>query len=110
MRRILADMRGMAARLSRRDFRDSADGTPDANIFVDVYDRFCHVMDNIDSLRDNLTGLVGLHLNQRSTRMNEIMKFLTIFSTIFLPLSFITGFLGMNSNPCRSWPTPTGRK
>ncbi|MDA8194549.1 MAG: hypothetical protein M0Z53_11230 [Thermaerobacter sp.] len=53
-------------------------------------------MDNVDGLRDNLTGLVDLQLNQHSTRLNEVMKFLTIFSTIFLPLSFLTGFLGMN--------------
>ncbi|NMP24765.1 magnesium transporter CorA family protein [Sulfobacillus harzensis] len=110
MRGILADMRRMAARLSRRDFRDSADGTPDANIFVDVYDGFYHVMDNIDSLRDNLTGLVDLQLNQRSTRMNEIMKFLTIFSTIFLPLSFITGFLGMNLKSMPELAIPYGQE
>lgn len=95
-RSILADMRRIAARLSRRQFVQTSTGVPDANIFIDVYDAFYHVMDNIDSLRDNLTGLVDLQLNQRSTRLNEIMKFLTIFSTIFLPLSFITGFFGMN--------------
>lgn len=99
LRGILADMRRIAARLSRRQFTNTTSGAPDANIFVDVYDGFYHVMDNIDSLRDNLTGLVDLQLNQRSTRMNEIMKFLTIFSTIFLPLSFITGFFGMNLKP-----------
>lgn len=96
LRSILADMRRIAARLSRRQFVATDTGASDANIFVDVYDGFYHVMDNIDSLRDNLTGLVDLGLNQRSTRLNEIMKFLTIFSTIFLPLSFITGFFGMN--------------
>lgn len=105
LRGILADMRRIAARLSRRQFSSTADGASDANIFVDVYDGFYHVMDNIDSLRDNLTGLVDLQLNQRSTRLNEIMKFLTIFSTIFLPLSFITGFLGMNLQ--RSMPELT---
>lgn len=96
LRSILADLRRIAARLSRRQFTASGTGESDANIFVDVYDGFYHVIDNIDSLRDNLTGLVDLQLNQRSTRLNEIMKFLTIFSTIFLPLSFITGFFGMN--------------
>ncbi len=110
MRGILADMRRIAARLSRRQFRDTTNGTPDANIFVDVYDGFYHVIDNIDSLRDNLTGLVDLQLNQRSTRMNEIMKFLTIFSTIFLPLSFITGFLGMNLKSMPELAIPYGQE
>lgn len=102
-RQVLADLRRMAARLSRRKFA-SEGGEP--NLFVDVYEGFYHVMDNIDSLRDNLTGLVDLQLNQRSTRLNEIMKFLTIFSTIFLPLSFITGFLGMNLHPMPELTAP----
>lgn len=110
LRGILADMRRIAARLSRRQFRDATHGTPDANIFVDVYDGLYHVMDNIDSLRDNLTGLVDLQLNQRSTHMNEIMKFLTIFSTIFLPLSFITGFLGMNLKSMPELAIPYGQE
>ncbi len=95
IRSVLADLRRIAAKLSRRRFLQEG-GQDDVNIFVDVYDAFYHVMDNVDSLRDNLTGLVDLQLNQRSTRLNEIMKFLTIFSTIFLPLTFITGFFGMN--------------
>ncbi len=100
LRGVLADMRRIAARLSRRQFRTSTESAEsDASIFVDVYDGFYHVIDNLDSLRDNLTGLVDLQLNQRSTRLNEIMKFLTIFSTIFLPITFITGFFGMNLKP-----------
>ncbi len=109
-RGVLADMRRIAARLSRRQFASASTGAPDANIFVDVYDGFYHVMDNLDSLRDNLTGLVDLQLNQRSTRLNEIMKFLTIFSTIFLPLSFITGFLGMNLRSMPELYVPYGQE
>lgn len=104
----LADMRRIAARLSRRQFRNQKDNEP--NVFVDVYDGFYHVIDNIDSLRDNLTGLVDLQLNQRSTRLNEVMKFLTIFSTIFLPLSFITGFLGMNLKSMPELAMPYGQE
>lgn len=109
IRSVLADMRRIAARLSRRQFTTS-DGEVGANIFVDVYDGFYHVMDNIDSLRDNLTGLVDLQLNQRGTRLNEIMKFLTIFSTIFLPLSFITGFFGMNLKSMPELAIPYGQE
>lgn len=96
LRGVLADTRRIAARLSRRQFSGDGADSDRAGIFVDVYDSLYHVMDNIDSLRDNLTGLVDLQLNQRSTRLNEIMKFLTVFSTIFLPITFITGFFGMN--------------
>lgn len=109
VRGVLAEMRRVAARLSRRQFATKT-GLSDANIFVDVYDGFYHVMDNIDSLRDNLTSLVDLGLNQRSTRLNEIMKFLTIFSTIFLPLSFITGFFGMNLKSMPELSMPYGQE
>lgn len=91
LRKRLADQRRVVARLARRQ---TTAGAPPA--YLDVYDAFYHAIDEVDGLRDNLTGLVDLQLNQHSARLNEIMKFLTIFSTIFLPLSFITGFLGMN--------------
>ena len=110
LRGVLADMRRIAARLSRQQFAPTASGMEDANIFVDVYDGFYHVIDNIDSLRDNLTGLVDLPLNQRATRLNEIMKFLTIFPTIFLPLSFLTGFLGMNLHSMPELGIPFGQE
>lgn len=93
IRGILADMRRISSRLARRQF---SSGSTDPSIFVDVYDSFYHIMDNLDTMRDNLTGLVDLQLNQRSTRLNEVMKFLTMVSTVFLPVTFITGFLGMN--------------
>ncbi len=110
VRGVLADLRRIAAKLSRRRFGQAEGQEDGANIFVDVYDAFYHVMDNVDSLRDNLTGLVDLGLNQRSTRLNEIMKFLTIFSTIFLPLTFITGFFGMNLTTMRpELATPHGQ-
>lgn len=104
IRRVLADQRRIAAKVSRGfPFHDESETTVP---FIDIYEAFYHVIDNLDSLRDNLTGLVDLQLNQRSMRLNEVMKFLTIFSTLFLPLSFITGFLGMNLRPMPelSWP------
>ncbi|MCL4493188.1 MAG: magnesium transporter CorA family protein [Firmicutes bacterium] len=115
LRGLLADMRRIAARLSRRQFSVGPNTAQIAdmsgtNIFVDVYDSFYHAMDNLDSLRDNLTGLVDLQLNQRSTRLNEVMKFLTIFSTIFLPLTFITGFLGMNLKSMPELTLPFGQE
>lgn len=93
MRRVIADQRRVAGRMARlEEDQGSSSDAP----YLDVYDTLYHVIDNIDSLRDNLTGLVDLQLNQRSMRLNEVMKVLTIFSTIFLPLSFVTGYFGMN--------------
>ncbi|MEX0739913.1 MAG: magnesium/cobalt transporter CorA [Pseudohongiella sp.] len=62
----------------------------------DVYDHSIHIMDNIDTLRDLLTGMIDLYVSSVSQRMNEIMKVLTIFASIFMPLTFIAGVYGMN--------------
>ncbi len=62
----------------------------------DVYDHVIQVMDNIDTFRDMLSGMHDVHLSSVSNRMNEIMKVLTIFAAIFIPLTFIAGIYGMN--------------
>jgi magnesium/cobalt transport protein CorA len=62
----------------------------------DVYDHSIHIMDNIDTLRDLLTGMIELYVASVNQRMNEIMKVLTIFASIFMPLTFIAGVYGMN--------------
>lgn len=64
--------------------------------FSDVYDHTIQVIDTIESYRDMVSGLLDLYLSQSSNRMNEIMKVLTIFAAIFIPLTFIAGIYGMN--------------
>ena len=64
--------------------------------FRDVYDHLIRISDLIDSYRDLLSSTTDLYLSTVSNRQNEVMKQLTIVGTIFLPLSFITGFFGMN--------------
>ena len=64
--------------------------------FRDLYDHLIRVSDLVDSYRDLLTGTLGTHLSTVSNRLNEVMKQLTIIATVFLPLSFITGFFGQN--------------
>jgi magnesium transporter len=67
------------------------------NIFFrDVYDHTIQVIDNIETYRDMLSGMVETYLSSISNRMNEVMKVLTIISTIFIPLTFIVGVYGMN--------------
>jgi magnesium transporter len=64
--------------------------------FRDVYDHLIRISDLIDSYRDLLSGATDLYLSTVSNRQNEVMKQLTIVGTVFLPLSVITGFFGMN--------------
>lgn len=62
----------------------------------DVYDHTIHVIDTIETYRDMLSSMLDIYLMSLSNRMNEIMKVLTIITTIFMPLSFIAGVYGMN--------------
>ncbi len=64
--------------------------------FRDLYDHAVQVIDTVESFRDILSGLQDIYLSFVSTRLNEVMKILTIFSTIFIPLTFIVGVYGMN--------------
>ncbi|MBU1018065.1 magnesium/cobalt transporter CorA [Patescibacteria group bacterium] len=62
----------------------------------DVYDHTIQVIDTIESFRDIASGMVDSYLSSVSNRMNEIMKVLTIFAAIFIPLTFVAGIYGMN--------------
>jgi magnesium transporter len=64
--------------------------------FRDIYDHLIRISDLIDSYRDLLSGATDLYLSTVSNRQNDVMKQLTVIATIFLPLSFITGFFGQN--------------
>ena len=64
--------------------------------FRDLYDHLIRISDLIDSYRDLLTGSLDSYLSTVSNRLNQVMKQLTIIATIFLPLSFLTGFFGQN--------------
>jgi magnesium transporter len=64
--------------------------------FRDVYDHLIRISDLIDSYRDLMSGATDLYLSTVSNRQNDVMKQLAVIATIFLPLSFITGFFGQN--------------
>jgi magnesium transporter len=64
--------------------------------FRDIYDHLIRISDLIDSYRDLLSGATDLYLSTVSNKQNDVMKQLTVIATIFLPLSFITGFFGQN--------------
>jgi magnesium transporter len=64
--------------------------------FKDCYDHSIQAMDLAESYRESVSSLVDLFLSDQSNRMNEVMKVLTIISSIFIPLSFVVGLYGMN--------------
>ncbi len=68
----------------------------DLRYLRDVYDHLIRIGDLVDGYRDLLSGAMDTHLSTVSNRLNVVMKQLTIIATIFLPLSFLTGFFGQN--------------
>lgn len=94
LRRIIAPQREVMNRLSRDEF--SQIDKQSLIYFRDIYDHLVRIQDLTDVIRDIVSGALDIYLNSTSLRLNEIMKALTIVSTVFLPLSFITGAFGMN--------------
>ena len=68
----------------------------DARYFRDVYDHLIRISDLIDTYRDLLTGAMDVYLSTVSNRLNGVMKQLAIIATVFMPLTFLTGFFGQN--------------
>jgi magnesium transporter len=93
-RRIILPERDSIGRLARREF----DAIPDelAYRFRDVHDDLVNLADHAVSFQDQATGLLDGYLSAQSNRMNQVMKLLTVISTIFMPLTVLTGMWGMN--------------
>jgi magnesium transporter len=62
----------------------------------DLYDHTIQVIEAVETFRDMVSGMLDIYLSSVSNRMNEVMKVLTIFAAIFIPLTFIAGVYGMN--------------
>jgi magnesium transporter len=119
MKRLLVTMR-KAATPQRDAFASVMGGVAelpgldqeDERYFRDIYDHLIRISDLIDSYRDLLTGAMDVYLSTVSNRLNSVMKQLTIIATIFLPLTFITGFFGQNFDwmvgHIGSWPVFLG--
>ena len=94
LRRLIAPQREMINRLTRDEFTQI---DPQSRYyFRDIYDHLVRIQDLADTIRDIVSGTMEIYLNSTNLRLNEVMKVLTIISTIFLPLSFIAGVFGMN--------------
>ncbi|MDH5249043.1 MAG: magnesium/cobalt transporter CorA [Cyclobacteriaceae bacterium] len=64
--------------------------------YADIYDHVAHLIDSLDTYKDLTSSLLDIHINAMNTKLNEVIKVLTIISTIFIPLTFIVGVYGMN--------------
>lgn len=70
---------------------------PETKVFLrDCYDHSVQLMDVVESYRDVLSGLTEIHISSIGLRTNEIMRVLTVVSSVFIPLTFIAGVYGMN--------------
>ena len=103
MKRLLVGMRKAVA--PQRDMFASLVGgvaelpgmtEEDERYFRDVYDHLLRISDLIDTYRDLLTSSMDVFLSTVSNRLNVVMKQLAVIATIFLPLTFVTGFFGQN--------------
>ena len=94
MRKTISPLREMLAAIVRTD---SVLVKQKTNIyFRDVYDHALRITESIESYRDVLSGLLDIYISSVSNKMNEVMKVLTVFASIFIPLTFIAGIYGMN--------------
>ncbi len=96
MRRVVTPMRDMFARDGDRLAELRGLDTDDRFYFRDLYDGLIRVSELVDSYRDLLSGATDMYLSTVANRQGEINKQLTIIATIFLPLTFLTGFFGQN--------------
>ncbi|MEA4906603.1 MAG: magnesium/cobalt transporter CorA [Chloroflexi bacterium] len=94
LRRIVSPQREVINRLSRDDFPQI--DRLSRIYYRDIYDHLVRIQDLTESIRDIVSGSLDIYLSSTSLRLNEIMKALTVVSTIFLPLSFLAGVYGMN--------------
>lgn len=104
LRRVLVPQRDAIQALLRDD---APELTADVRTYLrDCADHAAQQLDTVEILRETAAGLMDLHLSTASQRMNEVMKVLTIISTVFLPATFITGLYGMNFDTASPWNLP----
>jgi magnesium transporter len=101
MKRDLLNLRRVAwpeRELISRLLREDADAfSAETKVYLrDCYDHLAQVIDIIETFRELAAGMIDIYLSSLSNRMNEVMKVLTVISTIFIPLTFIAGVYGMN--------------
>jgi magnesium transporter len=94
LRRIIGPQREVLNRLARDDY--AVVDAKDRVFFRDIYDHLVRLHDINESMRDLVGGALDMYLSVINNRMNDVMKTLTVITTLFMPLSFVAGFFGMN--------------
>jgi magnesium transporter len=94
IRRSVWPLRELIGGLERRDCDLMGEGTL---IYLrDLYDHTVQIIDTVETSREMLSGMLDIYLSSEANRTNEVMKVLTVYATIFMPLTFIVGLYGMN--------------
>jgi len=97
IRRVVVPQRDMFAQAgSTLDRLPGLSGDEAHDYFRDIHDHLIRIADTVETNRDQLSGALDLHASAVSERVNAVTERLTLISTIFLPLSVVTGFFGMN--------------
>ncbi len=94
LRHVLWPLRELVLRIERTE--TALIGPQVLIFFRDVYDHTIQMIETIESLRDVVAGMLDIYLSSVSFRLNQVMKVLTVFSTVFMPLTFLVGVYGMN--------------
>ncbi len=113
VRRVIAPLRDAIASLAKRDFIFLDE--EHRYLFDDLYARSMRLLELVANLHTLFDGLLNADLSIQNTRMNEVMKTLTVMATIMMPLTVLTGFFGMNfdaipglHSPVAFWGTTAG--
>ncbi|UCE11901.1 MAG: magnesium/cobalt transporter CorA [Candidatus Thorarchaeota archaeon] len=104
MRRHIWPLREVVSRFMRDDELLAQEST---RVYLkDLYDHVYRVTDYLETYRESMTGALDIYLSSVSNRMNEVMKVLTVISTIFIPLTLMASIYGMNfqNMPELAWP------
>ena len=96
IRKVITPQRDMFASITSGVVELPGVSTDGQRYMRDVYDHLIRISDLVDGYRDLLSGVMDTHLSTVSNRLNVVMKQLTIIATVFLPLTFLTGFFGQN--------------
>ena len=96
MRKMVTPQRDMVSTMMAQVVRIPGMTAESERYVRDLYDHLIRISDMVDSYRDLLSGSLDAYMSMVSNRLNDVMKQLTIIATVFLPLSFLTGFFGQN--------------
>ncbi len=100
LRKSVWPLREVTSSLQRDEIPFISEGA--SPFLKDLYDHVIQVLDTVETFRDIVSGMLDIYLSSMSNKMNEVMKVLTIFAALFIPLTFIAGIYGMNFNSEKS--------